>query len=393
MNALIAQCGGPTAVINASLAAVVRAWQAIPKHGKLWGARLGMQGLVQRNWADLTDLPPSALAQLAEQPGAALGSARYRPTEEELAAVLEHLREAQVTALFLVGGNGTMAAAQYLGELAAARSQPLQVIGIPKTVDNDLAGTDVTPGYGSVARYIAQTTLEVALDLRAMRGFEHVVLMEVMGRHAGWIAAAAALARAHVEDLPQLILLPERPKDVEVILQQIAEVHRTAGICLLVTAEGARDQQGNYLAERLGSAGADDSGQRIFSMSAGVSAYLGGLVQNVLGLRCRQVRPNTIQRASAALASTVDRELAALAGSTAVALYTQGTTGVMVSLRRDGSEEGSWRTDHVNVGDVIGRERLLPDAYVAASGLDVTPAFLDYARTVAGPLPPAPLLF
>ncbi len=385
MNGLVLQCGGPSAVVNGSLAAVAQAWPA--GGGRLWGARLGIQGLVQGDWVDLTALPAGEAARLAQQPGSALGSGRYRLDDAALPGVLDRLHVNGVRQLFFIGGNGTMAAAAKL--LAAARKsgQPLAVVGIPKTVDNDLAGTDVAPGYGSAARFLAQTARDISLDLFAMSNFDDVVVLEVMGRHVGWLAAATALARNGPGDPPHVLLLPEAPVDEERLLAEIAAVHSRLGVCLVVAAEGARDTRGLYLAEKGGAAERDPSGQRMLGLTGGVAAYLAGLVRARLGLRCRQLRPDTIQRSSRALAAPEDRRLAELAGRAAVQAAAEGATGAMVSLR---AAPGGWTTGLTPLDQATGVERGLPAAYIAAGGLDVTPAFVDYARAVAGPVEVTP---
>lgn len=388
MNGLVLQCGGPSAVVNASLAAVAQTWP--PSAGRLWGARLGIQGLVQGDWVDLTALPAGEAARLAHQPGAALGSGRYRLDDAALPGVLDRLHLNGVRQLFCIGGNGTMAAAAKLLAAAQGRGQPLAVVGIPKTVDNDLAGTDVAPGYGSAARFLAQTARDISLDLFAMSNFDDVVALEVMGRHVGWLAAAAALARSRPGDPPHILLLPEAPVDEERLLDKIAAVHSRLGVCLVVAAEGARDAAGLYLAEKGGAAELDPAGQRMLGLTSGVASYLAGLVQARLGLRCRQLRPDTIQRSSRALAAPEDRRLAELAGRTAVQAAAKDASGVMVSLH---AAHGNWTTALTPLEQVIGVERSLPPAYIADGGLDVTPAFVEYARAVAGPLEVTPAAY
>ncbi len=371
MNALIAQCGGPTAVLNTTLAAVVAALRADPHITSIFGSRYGMQGLVRGDWADLTGLTGEHLAQLGEQPGAALGSSRYRPADDEMPAIVAHLRARNVGALFLIGGNGTMAAAARIHALAVGQGVACQVIGIPKTIDNDLAGTEVTPGYGSAARYVAQTTREVGLDLRSMRGFEQVAVLEIMGRHAGWLAAASALARGWPGDLPHLILLPETPIDVAQVLAAIEQRFRADGVCLVVASEGVRDRSGAYLAELQGSAASDASGQRIFSLASGAAAYLADRVTAELGLRCRPIRPSTIQRASAALASPADRLLARQAGEAAVDAWQRGLSGVMMSIRRG---ENGWAVEPAPLAAAQAGERHLPEHFIDAAAFDAAMA-------------------
>jgi 6-phosphofructokinase 1 len=266
----------------------------------------------------------------------------------------------------------------------------LQVIGVPKTIDNDLAGCDVTPGFGSAARYIAHTTQEIGLDLRAMRGFDQVAVVEVMGRHVGWLAAAAALARHEAGEPPHLILLPEEPVASSEVLQRIAAVVAQEQICTVVVAEGVRERDGTYWAELVDGAAYDASGQRVFSMSAGASAYLVREVQGRLGLRCRQIKLNTAQRSTRLLASPVDWELARMAGTAAVAAWASGASGVLPVLVQ---REGAWGTELRELQTVIGRERRLPPEYIDGPNYDVTEACRQYIAPLLGELPPRPLLW
>lgn len=389
-NAIVAQCGGPTPVINASLAAIVSAWQRQAPRGGIYGARYGLQGLVHSDWVNLQDLQAAALAGLAEQPAAALGSSRYRPAEGDFATMLACLAAAEISAVFLIGGNGTMAAAHRLAGEAEAKGYPLQVLGVPKTIDNDLAGGDVTPGYASAARYIAYTTQEIGLDLRAMRGFDQVAVVEAMGRHSGWLAASSALARSQPGDPPQLILLPETPVAIDTVLHRIEAVFHSQEMCVVVVAEGVHDAAGQYWAEMLGGAGQDSSGQRIFSMASGASAYLVQQVQERLGLRCRQIKLNTAQRATRLLASPVDRQLAMTVGTAAVDAWAAGQSGRLPVLRQ---QDGHWQPVLITFEEVIGRERRLPPGYMDAASFDVTQQFRDYLAPLMGSVPPQPLLW
>lgn len=389
MNAIVAQCGGPTPVINATVAAVIAAWRA-RNSGNLYGSRHGFEGLLAADWVDLTSLSKEMCVQLAHQPGAALGGSRFRPSDEDFGQMIANLRTAAVGAVFLIGGNGTMAGAQKLAATAASRGLALQVIGIPKTIDNDLAGCDVTPGYGSAARYVAYTTQEIGLDLRAMRGFDQVAVVEVMGRHVGWVAAAAALARQEAGDPPHLILVPEAPVEIEGVLARVAEVYAQRQLCTVVVAEGVREQSGAYWAELVDGAAYDGSGQRVFSMSAGASAFLVREVQDRLGLRCRQIKLNTAQRSTRLLASSVDRMLAQMVGTAAVEAWAVGGAGVLPVLLHAG---GSWQTSLVEIGAAIGRERTLPEAFIDAQNFDVTESCRRYIAEVIGEAPPPPIVW
>jgi 6-phosphofructokinase 1 len=387
MNALVVQCGGPTAVINASLAAVMAAWGAGPA-ARLWGARLGLQGLVAGDWAELTALPATLIAELRDQPGAALGSSRYWLADDALPGLLERLAAHAITALFFIGGNGTMHAAQKVGEAAAhldygVQGQPLRVIGIPKTVDNDLPLTEVAPGYGSAARFIAQTVRDIGLDLTTMRTFDDVAVLEVMGRHAGWLAAAAALARAQPDDSPDLILLPEVVFDEDAFLARVHAIHQRKGICLVVAAEGIRTVDGRFVAERGGATEIDASGQKMLGLAPGVAPALAALVRQRLGVRCRHLRPDTIQRSSSGLVSTRDRALAELVGRAAVEATHGGHSGVMIGVQRTTT---GWTTQLVPLADLQGKERPLPAAFIDPTGWGVTPAFIEYAQPIVGEL-------
>ncbi len=385
-NALVMQCGGPTAVINATLAAVIQSWQQARggSGAHLLGARNGLLGLVQADWVELDALTAEQVHALAQQPGAALGGGRHRLGEDELAPTLELLARHGIDALFLIGGNGTAAAAWRLAQANPA----LRVISLPKTVDNDLPGTEVAPGWGSAARYTAQSVREAWLDLHAMSTFDDVVVYEVMGRHAGWLAAAAGLARGGEQGGPQLILLPEAPVDEDALLEAIARVHARDGVCLVAAAEGARDRSGAFLAERAGEASVDASGQRVFSMAAGVSAYLCTQVQQRLGLRTRQVRANTLQRVSGALVSPLDRELAWMVGAVGVQRALIGQSGLLMGLARVGEQ---WRVEPVPLAEVVGRERLFPQEWLSGA-FAVAPAFRAYAAPFVEELE-APLLW
>lgn len=388
MNILALQCGGPTAVFNATLAAMLATSQAYIGVRHFWGSRLGWQGLATGDWVALGDLSFDDLAQLSQQPGAALGSGRYPLRDDLLPQMLAQLQKQQINAVLPIGGNGTMAAAHKLSTYAEAvryevNGQPLRVVGVPKTLDNDLAGTDVAPGYGSAARWVAQTVRDIALDLHAMRNFDDVTIMEIMGRHVGWLAAASVLARGRDQDAPHLILLPELGLDEEHFLQRVQAVHARKGICLVVAAEGVRDMEGNFLAEKLGETERDALGNRLLGMVPGVAPYLAQLVRQKLGLRCRRICPDVIQRSSSLLVSEVDRQLATQVGEAAVAAAVQGVSGVMIALARQGN---GWQAYPVGLETVVGQERLLPAAFYADCTYDVSDDFRAYALPLIGEL-------
>ncbi|MBN9387940.1 MAG: diphosphate--fructose-6-phosphate 1-phosphotransferase [Chloroflexi bacterium] len=382
MDAIVLQCGGPTAVINASLWGVIEGCRQWPQINRLWGARHGLRGLIKGDWTNLTTYV-NREPGLEFQPGAALGSSRDWLGDEDVPELLEQLENKGIDLVFIIGGNGSMQAAYKLHRFAGQRPHrvrglTLQVIGIPKTIDNDLVGTDFAPGYGSAASYVARTTRDVGLDLITMQGFDDVAVLEIMGRHAGWLTAAAALARSEgtANNPPHLILLPEVPFTEANFLQAVRQNHAQNGVCLVVAAEGVRDQAGVFLAEKQKPLAKDASGQKLLSFAAGLTPYLAGLVQQKLGLRCRQLRPDTIQRSSSALASRVDRECAARVGRAAVEAAREGLSGVMIGLDRQ--PEG-WQCGPVALEAVTGQEKPLPAAFISGE-FDVSADFAAYAR-------------
>jgi 6-phosphofructokinase 1 len=262
-------------------------------------------------------------------------------------------------------------------------NQPLQVLGAPKTIDNDLMGVDVSPGYGSAARFIAQTTRNVALDLASMVGFDQITVVETMGRHTGWLAAASALGRERSDDPPHLIFFPEKQIDDEKLIVAVDDAYRRHGVCLVATSEGLRDGKGRFYAEKVTGAEKDASGQTLLSLSGGVAAYLAHLVQKQLGLRCRQIRFDAVQRSASASVSPVDRSLAAQVGAFAVELALAGQSGVMAGLTR--TEDG-WSNAARLLEEASGRERELPLEFMDAERHDVTPAFIDYCAPLVGEL-------
>ncbi|MCB9139395.1 MAG: diphosphate--fructose-6-phosphate 1-phosphotransferase [Caldilineaceae bacterium] len=363
MNILIAQCGGPTPVLNAALAAAVAAGQATPEIDRVWGARLGLEGVVCGDWADLTGLTPAQLARLSHQPGAALGSGRYRPQLHELSAAAALLDERVVGGVILCGGNGAMTAAHELALAARSAAHPLHVIGLPKTIDNDLAGIDAAPGYGSAANFISAGVADAWLDLYAMRHFDDVAVVEVMGRHAGWLAAASALARQEPDEGPHIILVPERSVDEDALLAEIARLHGKHEVCLIAAAEGVQDRHGRYLAEKQAAPlDRDASDQALLGLGAGVAGYLAARINRALGLRCRRIRPDVMQRSARRLVTAADHALSRRLGEAAVQALTAGRSDVMVT------------PEPIPLASIAGQTRTLPAFYYAGSDFDITPA-------------------
>lgn len=381
---LVGQSGGPTPVINASLAGILTAARAagIPR---VLGMRYGVQGLLEGALVDLLQQPPSFYEPLPTTPSAVLGSCRYRLRSDDVERILSTLRRENIRYFLYIGGNDSADTAHQVHLAAQADGYELAVIGVPKTIDNDLPCTDHCPGYGSAARFVAQTTAEAGLDTEAMRRTDPIKLIEVMGRHAGWLAAAAWLGKRDDRAAPHLVLLPERPQTVEAILAGIETVYRRIGHCVVVLNENQCDPAGRVLGTRGEPRWVDAFGHAYHDSPA---VYLADEVRRRLGLRARVDKPGTIQRMSSAHQSTTDRLEAAMAGRAAVRLAIAGATDVMVTLVRESDEPYRCGTGLAPLGEVANHQRRLPPEFIAADGWGPSPTFERYARPLLGdPLP------
>jgi 6-phosphofructokinase 1 len=384
---VVAQSGGPSAVINASLAGVIRAAQRAG-FSRVYGLVHGLEGALSETLLDLTAEPPENLDWLARTPGAALGSSRRRLTDDEYPPVLDVLRAHGATAFVYIGGNGSMTVCARIGAAAQAAGWPLQVAGVPKTIDNDLWGTDHTPGYGSAARFMALAARDTGRDLEAMATFDDMLILEALGRNAGWLAAAAALGREADDDAPHLVYVPEIPFDETQFLDDAARVHARLGYVFVVVGEGIRDATGAFI----GSApteSRDVMGRVLHSIGAGASSYLAAQARARFGWQARALRPGLVGRSFSACVSETDRAEAEQAGAAAVERLTAGESGFMVTLERVSGAPYRCITGAQPLEACAGREKLLPRAYMNAAGNMVTPAFVDYALPlIGGPLPP-----
>lgn len=386
---LVAQSGGPTAVINASLAGVVQTALESGRFNRVLGALDGTLGILREFLVDLTQEDPAIWKLIQLTPGAALGTSRLKLTDAYYDRILAVLKAHDVRYLCLIGGNDSMDSAHKLARLAEQSGYELLVMGVPKTVDNDLAFTDHCPGYGSAARFVAATVRDTSIDSWSGKLSTPVKIVEIMGRHAGWLTAASALARESTPDgAPHLIYTPERPITVEQFLTDVEKAYRQLGYVVAALAEGVRDPQGELLGTAVEAV--DAFGHR---QLGGVSAILAEKVSQALGLKARFEKPDTMQRSSSVVISTVDRAEAFRVGQEAVRAMLKDISGKMVTLEREEGPAYHCRTGLVELENVAGVERLLPDAYLNSNGCDVTPAFLDYVRPLIGePLPPVGFL-
>ncbi len=383
-NLLVAQSGGCTAVINSSLVGVVDEALGQPRVAGIYGARFGARGLLEESFVDLGRQDRATLEKVRRTPSAALGSARYKLSDDECARALDTLVRHEVSVFVMIGGNDSADTAHRLGRLAAARGQDLRVVAVPKTIDNDLPDTDHCPGYGSAARFLAQGVADGGRDAEAIRHWDPVKVVEVMGRDAGWLAAATALGARDERDAPHLIYAPERPFALDAFLQDVAAVHTRLGYCVAVVAETVRDKEGRPVGGLEAAAPVDAFGHPVI---AGTAAALCAAVGSRLGLKARFDKPGTMQRMSMALVSETDWREAYACGRAAVRAALEGQSEVIVTLRRVSDDPYACETGLTPVANIANRQRLLPDAYLHPTRPWVTDAFLAYARPlIGGPL-------
>jgi len=383
-NLLVAQSGGCTAVINSSLVGVVDEALAQGSVQEVYGARFGIRGALDASFVDLGRQSRATLDKVRRTPSAALGSARYRLSDAECARALDTLAAHGIGIFLFIGGNDSADTAHRLGTLAAERGQDLRVVAVPKTIDNDLPDTDHCPGYGSAARFLAQGVADGGRDAEAMRHWDPVKIVEVMGRDAGWLAAATTLGARDERDAPHLVYVPERPFSLDAFLADVAATHARLGYCVAVVSETVRDVDGRPVGGLDASTAVDAFGHPVI---AGTAAALCGAIGAELGLKARFDKPGTMQRMSMALVSEPDWEEAYMAGRAAVRAATEGRSGVMVMLQRDSGEPYRCTTGFTPVERVANRQRLLPSEFLHPTRPWVTDAFLAYARPlIGGPL-------
>ena len=370
-NLILIHGGGPTAVINASLAGAIRQAQKEPNVDRILAAIGGTGGLMQGHVRDLTDISEEELAMLERTPGSAIGTSRDALEEEDYRLLAQKCVEYGAKVVLMNGGNGTMDACGKLCRALAGTD--IRVMGIPKTMD--IAVTDHAPGFGSAARYIAQSVAEVTADVHGLP--IHVVVIEASGRNAGWITAASALARQAGVDGPDLIYLPERPFDEERYLADVkALIEKMRGV-VVVASEGLKDKDGKPIVEPVFKVGRA-------TYFGDVSAHLANVVIKHLGYKARSEKPGLLGRASIPLSSKVDREEAILAGAEAVRAACAGESGKMVGFIRESTSPYRVRTTLIDVNDVMLVEKKMPDEYINAAGNGVTQAFMDWCAPLIG---------
>jgi 6-phosphofructokinase len=383
---LVGQSGGPTAVINASLAGIVQEAKQHPEITGVYGMANGVQGLLEERIVDLGAESDHAIYLLPTTPAAALGSCRKKLTDADYERLLRIFRAHNIRYLCYIGGNDSADTSHRIGKFAAESAWEMRVVGVPKTVDNDLAYTDHSPGYGSVARFNALAARDAGLDSLAMHTVDTVKIIETMGRNAGWITASTALARQHPDDPPHLIYLPERPFHPDRFCADVQhQVDKGRG-CVVAVCEGLRDAEGNILVAFQHAVGTDSFGHQ---QLGGVGDYLVNLIAEDLGIKARFDKAGTIQRVFGLAQSEVDVAEAKLVGETAVRRACEGITDQMVTLQRLSNDPYRCDTGLAPLEAVANAERPIPDEFINQEANYVTEEFIAYARPlIGGPLPP-----
>lgn len=374
-NAIYAQSGGVTAVINATAAGVIQTALLHPHQiEKIYAAQNGILGVLNNQLFDCSQFSEEKLNQLYYTPGGAFGSCRHKlKSLEEFEKLVAIFKEHNIGYFFYNGGGDSQDTSMQISQRTEALGWPVQCIGIPKTIDNDLPLTDNCPGYGSVAKYVAISTLEASLDVASMaKSSTKVFVLEVMGRHTGWIAAAAGLAGDGSREAPHIILFPEVVFDEQKFLNKVNETVNKEGFCVIVTSEGIRHANGDFLSAQ---SRKDSFGH---AQLGGVAAYLTNLVQEKLGHKHHYAIADYLQRSARHIASQVDVEQAYALGKYAVELALSGKHGVMPIIVRQNQNPYQWRIDDVPLTEVANIEKHLPTHFIREDGMGITKACREY---------------
>lgn len=381
-NMIVGQSGGPTAVINGSLYGVVSEGFKHPESIEhVYGMINGIEGFLSNQIMDMHPLLKNGdLELIRTTPGSYLGSCRYKLPEDLNNPVYPELfqkfEDYNIGYFFYIGGNDSMDTVSKLSRYAAKIQSPIRVIGVPKTIDNDLVETDHTPGFGSAAKFVATTVREIAIDASVYDNKKSVTIVEIMGRHAGWLTAASALARKFEGDNPVLIYLPEVAFNQEDFLEKVKKALETTPNLVVCVSEGINDGNGTFICEFASDVGVDTFGHK---MLTGSGKYLENLIKEKLGVKVRSVELNVSQRCSSSCLSKTDLDEADHSGAFAVNAALNGETGKMISFVRTNTSpyELSFSTADVNI--ICNQEKAVPLSWITKAGSDVTDEFIRYA--------------
>lgn len=378
-NAFYAQSGGVTAVINASACGVIDTARANKKHiKKVFAGRNGILGALREELIDTSKESRATIAGLRHTPSGAFGSCRYKlksieENRREYERLIQVFKAHDIGYFFYNGGGDSQDTSNKISQFSQEMGYPIQCIGIPKTVDNDLPITDNSPGFGSVAKYVAVSTQEAALDVASMcESSTKVFVLEVMGRHAGWIAAAAGLAGQDRSEAPHIILFPEVQFDQEKFLARVEQCVKRYGYCVIIASEGVQNKEGKFLSE---AGGTDAFGH---AQLGGVAPLLAEMVKQAHGYKYHWAVADYLQRAARHIASATDVEQAYAVGKAAVEFAIAGETAVMPTIVRGSGKRYSWKIGKAPLAKVANVEKMLPKSYISRDGFGITKAARDY---------------
>ncbi len=381
-NAIVGQSGGPTAVINASLYGVV--YEALNREdqiGKVYGMINGIEGFLSENIMDMETLEHSGDLELIKTtPGSYLGSCRYKLPEdlndEVYPLLFKKFEDYNIGYFFYIGGNDSMDTVSKLSRYAEKCNSDIRFIGLPKTIDNDLVLTDHTPGFGSAAKYVASTVREIGIDASVYDNKKSVTIVEIMGRHAGWLTAASVLARKFEGDNPVLIYLPEAAFNTDKFIEDVKTALEQKSNLVVCVSEGINDGNGTFICELASDVGVDTFGHK---MLTGSGKYLENLVKEKLGVKVRSIELNVNQRCSSAMISATDQKEAIASGAFGVKSALEGITGKMIAFHRTDSVD--YQVDYVpeDVNLICNQEKTVPLDWITADGSDIGQQFIDYA--------------
>ena len=381
-NVIVGQSGGPTAVINASLYGVVyEALMQKEQIGTVYGMINGIEGFLADTIMDMNSVEQSGELELIKTtPGSFLGSCRYKLPEDlkddVYPLLFKKFEEYSIGYFFYIGGNDSMDTVSKLSRYAAISGSEICFIGIPKTIDNDLVLTDHTPGFGSAAKYVASTVREIAIDASVYDNKKSVTIVEIMGRHAGWLTAASVLARKFENDNPVLIYLPESAFNTDTFIEDVKKALEHTSNLVVCVSEGINDGNGTFICELASDVGVDTFGHK---MLTGSGKYLENLVKEKLGVKARSIELNVNQRCSSSMISATDQEEAIQAGISGVHFALDGITGKMIAFHRTEGADYSINYVPEDVNLICNQEKTVPPEWITGNGSDIGQAFIDYA--------------
>ena len=381
-NVIVGQSGGPTAVINSSLYGVVyEALRQKEQIGTVYGMINGIEGFLADTIMDMNSVEQSGELELIKTtPGSFLGSCRYKLPEDlkddVYPLLFKKFEEYSIGYFFYIGGNDSMDTVSKLSRYAAISGSEICFIGIPKTIDNDLVLTDHTPGFGSAAKYVASTVREIAIDASVYDNKKSVTIVEIMGRHAGWLTAASVLARKFENDNPVLIYLPESAFNTDTFIEDVKKALEHTSNLVVCVSEGINDGNGTFICELASDVGVDTFGHK---MLTGSGKYLENLVKEKLGVKVRSIELNVNQRCSSSMIAATDQEEAIQAGISGVHFALDGITGKMISFHRTEGADYSINYVPEDVNLICNQEKTVPPEWITGNGSDIGQAFIDYA--------------